>query len=183
MSIYAGNNQSPFSGGGKSNQIVGRRSSMKRPRRAKRNRIATLSLSNRVSRSATTDTFRGNVRLNMGNSGTGLIRSANTQYLTHDGVGFGLASPTYDPFGTDAAGKANLYLICACGTDFDHSQAAFAGKKNLEIVFNIAGVDHIGVLDRDSLSTESRNYKINFFSLTSLVGTGKAISLRIDFTT
>ena len=90
MSIYSGNNQSPFSGG-KGRQLAG--GIKKRKSRASNDRIKSLQLANAVTRTGSAAVSKGVTVFGMTNSGQGLIRNANSQGLTSN---TGLAA--YDGF-------------------------------------------------------------------------------------
>ena len=176
MSIYSGNNQSPFSGG-KGKQLAGG-GGKKRKSRAKITRRNQARLSNRVVRTGTSTAGKA-VTFGLGNSGTGLIRNANSQALTTNS---GFAA--YDGFGIVAGGGARvLFLTCACGTDFASAAVAFAGKKKIKPTLTIDGVDYVGILDTGSFS--GRGYKVVFPQLTSLFSpsAGTSTGFKIEFTT
>lgn len=180
MSIYSGNNQSPFSGG-KGRQLAG--GIKKRKSRASNDRIKSLQLANAVTRTGSAAVSKGVTVFGMTNSGQGLIRNANSQGLTSN---TGLAA--YDGFGIVAAGgDPVLFLSARCGTDFATATEAFAGKKNIKCTLTIGAnadaVEHEGLLDKDSFS--ARSYKVVFPQLTSLlsVSAGTRTEFKIQFTT
>ncbi len=177
MSIYSGNNQSPFSGG-KGKQLAGG-GGKKRKSRARITRRNAVRLSNRVSRTGTSAVSKTITTFGLTNSGTGLIRNANSQSLT---TSSGLN--TYDGLGIIAAGgDPVVYMQITCGTDFASATAAFAGKKNIKCTLTVDGVEYVGVLDTDSFA--ARGYKVVFPQLTSLFSpsAGTATGFKIEFTT
>jgi hypothetical protein len=176
MSIYSGNNQSPFSGG-KGKQLSG--GIKKRKSRASNNRLKSRQSSNAVIRTGSSSVSKGATVFGMTNDGQGLIKSANSQALTSNS---GL-NP-YDGLGIIAAGGDPVLAVsCSCGTDFATAVVAFAGKKNIKCILTIQGVEYEGVLDTDSFA--NRNYKIVFPQLTSLFSLtgGTSTGLKIEFTT
>jgi len=176
MSIYSGS--SPFSRG----KLGGARGMGAKMSRGGAKKKFKLTLSRRDSNAVTrtgTSTAGKATTFGMGNSGTGLIRNANSQQLTSNS---GL-SP-FDGFGIVAAGgDPVVYIQLTCGTDFASSTAAFAGKKKIKPTLTIDGVDYVGILDTDSFS--ARTYKVVFPQLTSLfsLSAGTSTGFKIEFTT
>jgi len=183
MSIYSGNNASPFSGG-KGKQLAGGSGVKRRKSRAKITRRKAAQSSNAVTRTGTSTVSKGVTTLGMTNSGTGLIRNANAQSLTSAGG----ISP-YDGLGIIAAGgDPVLYVDCTCGTDFASSVAAFEGKKNIKPTLTVDGVEYVGIVDLTQGpggSLSGRSYKVIFPQLTSLfsISAGTSTGLKIEFTT
>ena len=182
MSIYSGNNASPFSGG-KGKQLAGGSGVKRRKSRAKITRRTAAQSSNAVTRVSAVVISKGTATFGLTNSGQGLIRNANTQALTSNS---GL-SP-YDGLGIIAAGgDPVMHIPVSCGTDFASAEAAFAGKKNIKCTLTIDAsadaVEYEGILDPDSKA--ARNYKIVFPQLTSLLSlsAGVRTELKIEFIT
>ena len=177
MSIYSGNNQSPFSGS-KGNQIVG--ISSKRKMRSRINRIKTERLTNRVRRTGTAVVSKGTLTLGMTNSGNGLIKNANALSMSATS-----GALSFDALGTAAEGNACAYVSCTCGNDFADANEAFADKKNVQFTLQIDGVDYAGFLDPDG--NAGRQYKVAIPSISainsSIIEAGDATAFNIDLTT
>ena len=180
MSIYSGNNQSPFSGG-KAKQISG--GIKKRKSRASMTRLKLRQSSNAVTRVSAVVVSKGTTTFGMTNSGQGLIKNANFQSLTSNS-----GHLPYDGLGIIAAGGVPvMYITVTCGTDFASAEAAFAGKKNIKCTLTIdAGADAVeyaGIIDSDSIA--GRGYNIIFPTITSLlsISAGVRTELKIEFTT
>ena len=177
MSIYSGS--SPFARG-KLGGARGMGAKMSRGGAKKKFKLTvSRRASNVVTRTGTSAVGRGLTSFGMSNSGTGLIRNANTHALTSaSGLG------AYDGFGIIAAGgDPVVYMQITCGTDFASSTVAFAGKKKIKPTLTIDGVDYVGILDTDSFV--SRGYKVVFPQLTSLFSpsAGTSTGFKIEFTT